>query len=264
MRLNTLGCRACRIKYSEVLKDFLKDKLEGLCGDCKERYARNPLRVLDCKVAPCKVVIAGAPDVSTILCAECVEHFERVKTCLGAADIDFRVDPKLVRGLDYYTRTVFEVYHEAVGVENSLGGGGRYDHLVEEFGGPATPAVGFSSGLERVLLAVEAEKSGAGGGDATEVLFASIGDGAFIEAFTLAAEVRKRRRVWLEFDQRKLDRQLATSAKMGARFTAIIGEDEIARGVVRIKDMVSGEQTEVKRSDVVAWLEDRLGGKRGE
>ena len=267
MRLNTLGCRACRIKYSEVLKDFLADKLEGLCGDCKERYARNPLRVLDCKVAPCKVVLAGAPDISTILCAECVEHFGRVQACLKQAGIDFRVDPKLVRGLDYYTRTVFEVYHEAVGVENSLGGGGRYDHLVEEFGGPATPAVGFSSGLERVLLAMEAEKSAARGDgaiDATEVLFASLGERAFVEAFTLAAEVRKRRRVWLEFDQRKLDRQLATAAKMGARFTAMIGDDEIARGVVRIKDMVSGEQVEVKRQDVVAWLEDRLGGKRGE
>jgi histidyl-tRNA synthetase len=243
------------------LRDFLADKLEGLCGDCKERFARNPLRVLDCKVAPCKVVIAGAPDVSTILCVECVEHFERVQACLKKAGIDFRVDPKLVRGLDYYTRTVFEVYHEAVGVDSSLGGGGRYDHLVEEFGGPATPAVGFSSGLERVLLAVEAEKSAARGDEATEVLFASLGDEAFIEAFTLAAQVRKRHRVWLEFDQRKLDRQLATAAKIGARFTAIIGDDEIARGVVRIKDMVSGEQVEVRRQDVVAWLEDRLGGK---
>jgi histidyl-tRNA synthetase len=264
MRLNTLGCRPCRIKYSEVLKDFLADKLEGLCGDCKERYARNPMRVLDCKVASCKSLIGSAPDISTILCAECVEHFERVKACLKAAGIDFRVDPKLVRGLDYYTRTVFEVYHEAVGVENSVGGGGRYDHLVEEFGGPATPAVGFSSGLERVLLAVEAEKCAAGGGDATDVLFASLGERAFIEAFTLAAEVRKRRRVWLEFDQRKLDRQLATAARLGAKFTVIIGDDEIARGVVRIKDMVSSEQVEVTRQDVVRWVEDRLGGKPSE
>jgi histidyl-tRNA synthetase len=261
MRLNTLGCRACRIKYSEVLREFLKDKLDGLCGDCKERYARNPLRVLDCKVAACKAVIAGAPDVATMLCADCVEHFDRVKASLTAAGIDFRVDPKLVRGLDYYTRTVFEVYHEAVGVENSLGGGGRYDHLVEEFGGPATPAVGFSSGLERVILAVEAERTAPAAGETAAVVFASLGERAFIEAFTLAAEVRRRHRVWLEFDSRKLDRQLATAAKLGARFTAIVGEEELARGVVRIKDMTSGEQTELKRQDVVAWLETMLGGK---
>ena len=258
MRLNTLGCRPCRIKYSEVLKGFLADKLEGLCGDCKERFARNPLRVLDCKVASCKALIGSAPDISTILCAECVQHFERVKACLEAAGISYQVDPKLVRGLDYYTRTVFEVFHEAVGVENSVGGGGRYDHLVEEFGGPSTPAVGFSSGLERVLLAVEAEKLAVGGERAADVLFASLGERAFIEAFTLAAEARKRRRVWLEFDQRKLDRQLATAARLGASFAVIMGEDEIVRGVARVKDMASGEQVEVARQDVVAWLEARL------
>ncbi|HVP57870.1 MAG TPA: histidine--tRNA ligase [bacterium] len=264
MRINTLGCRSCRIKYSEILKDFLSDKLEALCADCKERYAKNPLRVLDCKVAACKVVIARAPDVSTILCAECVEHFDRVKACLQAAGLSFRVDPKLVRGLDYYTRTVFEVYHEAVGIENSLGGGGRYDHLVEEFGGPATPAVGFSSGLERVLLAVEAEGSARGASEAADIVFASLGEQAFIEAFTLASEARKRWRVWLEFDQRKLDRQLATAAKLGARLTAIIGDDELARGVVRIKDMASGDQIELRRQDVIAWLDNRLGGKSSE
>ena len=266
-RLNTLGCRPCRIKYSEILKDFLKDKLVDLCGDCKERYARNPLRVLDCKNAACKAMIGEAPEVGTILCEECVAHFEKVQTYLKEAGIDFRVDPKLVRGLDYYTRTVFEVFHEALGVENSLGGGGRYDHLVKELGGPETPAVGFSSGLERVVLALEAEDAVKTGDDAIEIFLACLGERAFLSAFRLAAALRKRHRLWLEFDRRKLDRQLATAAKLGVRFTLIIGDDEIARGVVRVKEMASGEQLEVKAEEVVVWLEnrlsDRLSGKSG-
>ncbi len=261
LRLNTLGCRACRIKYSGVLRDFLKDKLADLCADCRERYGRNPLRVLDCKNAACKVIIERAPEIEALLCEECVANFEKVQAYLKEAGIDFRVDPKLVRGLDYYTRTVFEVFDEALGVDNSLGGGGRYDHLVEEFGGPQTPAVGFSSGLERVILAIEAEKPMKDQDDKIEVFIASLGEKALLSAFRLAAELRKRHRVWLEFDQRKLDRQLGTAAKLGARFTAIIGDDEIMRGVVRLKEMASGEQTEVKADQVITWLEARLGGE---
>jgi histidyl-tRNA synthetase len=261
VRLNTLGCRPCRIKYSDVLKEYLKDKLDGLCGDCKERYARNPLRVLDCKVSACKTAIGEAPEVGTVLCEECVAHFGKVKTYLAEAGVDFRVDPKLVRGLDYYTRTVFEVYHEALGVENSVGGGGRYDHLVEEFGGTPTPAVGFSSGLERIILAVEAEHTMKSEEKRIEIFIASLGERAFLAAFALAAELRRRHRVWLEFDARKIDRQLGTAAKLGARVTVIIGEEELARGVVKVKDMASSEQLEIKIGEAAAWLDNRLGGE---
>jgi histidyl-tRNA synthetase len=261
VRLNTLGCRPCRIKYSEVLKEYLKDKLDGLCGDCKERYARNPLRVLDCKVSACKTAIGEAPEVAAVLCEECVAHFDKVKTYLAEAGVDFRVDPKLVRGLDYYTRTVFEVYHEALGVENSVGGGGRYDHLVEELGGTPTPAVGFSSGLERIILAVEAEHTMKPEDKRIEIFIASLGERAFLAAFALAAELRGRHRVWLEFDARKIDRQLGTAAKLGARVTIIIGEEELAHGVVKVKDMASSEQLEIKIGEAVAWLDNRLGGE---
>jgi histidyl-tRNA synthetase len=218
------------------------------------------LRVLDCKVASCKVTIGEAPEVATILCTECVQHFDRVKACLAADDIVFSVDPKLVRGLDYYTRTVFEVYHEAIGVENSLGGGGRYDHLVEEIGGPATPAVGFSAGLERVVAAVQAEGRLKAAGSAPEVFVASLGERALVPAFRMATQLRERHRVWLEFDQRRLDRQLGTAGKLGARYTIIIGEDEIAKDVVKMKDMGSGEQCEVPTGQVEAYLESRLPG----
>ncbi|MFH1314489.1 MAG: histidine--tRNA ligase [Candidatus Eisenbacteria bacterium] len=260
MRLNTLGCKPCRVKYSEVLRGFLEGRLERLCGDCHDRFERNPLRVLDCKNRGCRVVIAEAPDVATILCDECVEHFDRVKGYLEMAGIEFYVDPKLVRGLDYYTRTVFEVFHESAGVDSSLGGGGRYDELVEGVGGPSTPAVGFSAGMERIILALRAEKTADSIGGGVDVYVAPVGDEATAVAYELAGELRKTHAVWLEFDQRKLDRQLRSASKLGARFTAIIGSDEIVRNVVRIKDMNSGEQHEVDRADVAAWLREQCGG----
>lgn len=262
VRLNTLGCKDCRVRYSGILKDFLKDRLSLLCGDCNDRYARNPLRVLDCKVPTCRATIGEAPEVGTILCEECVRHFDRVKACLTDVGIAFSVDAKLVRGLDYYTRTVFEVFHEALGIENSVGGGGRYDHLVEEIGGPATPAVGFSAGLERLVAAVQSEGSLEAKDDTTDVFVASLGERSLVPAFRLAAELRKRYRVWLEFDQRRIDRQMGTAAKMGARYTIIIGEDEIAKDVVKIKDMGSGEQAEIKAGSVSAYLETVTGGER--
>jgi histidyl-tRNA synthetase len=262
VRLNTLGCKDCRVRYSGILKDFLKDRLSLLCGDCNDRYARNPLRVLDCKVPTCRATIGEAPEVGTILCEECVRHFDRVKACLTDVGIAFSVDAKLVRGLDYYTRTVFEVFHEALGIENSVGGGGRYDHLVEEIGGPATPAVGFSAGLERLVAAVQSEGSLEAKDDTTDVFVASLGERSLVPAFRLAAELRKRYRVWLEFDQRRIDRQMGTAAKMGARYTIIIGEDEIAKGVVKIKDMGSGVQAEIKAGSVSAYLETVTGGER--
>lgn len=259
VRINTLGCRPCRIKYSGVLKDFLKEKLGALCADCRERFARNPLRVLDCKNPNCRAIIAKAPEVRAILCEECVRHFESVQACLAEAGIVYAVDSRLVRGLDYYTRTVFEVFHADVGAENAVGGGGRYDHLVEEMGGPATPAVGFSAGLERLVDAVKAEGSMREENSGIEVFVASFGVRALLPAFRLAAELRARHRVWLEFDQRKIDRQLGTASKLGARFTVIIGDDEAARGISKIKDMASGEQVEVELGAVAAWLDRKTG-----
>jgi histidyl-tRNA synthetase len=262
VRLNTLGCKACRTRYSGILKDFLKGRLGLLCGDCHERFARNPLRVLDCKVTSCKAAIVEAPEVGAILCEECVRHFDKVKALLAGAGVSFNVDAKLVRGLDYYTRTVFEVFHEALGVENSVGGGGRYDHLVEEIGGPATPAVGFSAGLERLVAAVQAEGLLGPEADAVEVFVASLGERSLVPAFRLAADLRTRHRVWLEFDPRRIDRQMGTAAKLGARHTVIIGDDEIAKGVVKVKDMDSGEQVEIGAEAVGAYLEAKAGGER--
>jgi histidyl-tRNA synthetase len=260
VRLNTLGCKECRVKYSGILRDFLKDKLESLCGDCHDRFEKNPLRILDCKNKNCKAVIADAPDIAEMLCADDVGHLERVKGFLTAAGVDFYVDAKLVRGLDYYTRTVFEVIHEAAGEDLALGGGGRYDELVEVIGGPSTPAVGFSLGLERVITALTEGKREDTAGAAPTVYIASLGDDAADRAFELAGVMRERFPAWLEFDQRKLDRQLKSASKMGAKFTVIIGSEELAQGMVRVKDMDSGEQTMVRNDDIVTWILKRIGG----
>jgi histidyl-tRNA synthetase len=260
IRLNSLGCKACRVRYSQVVKDFLKDKLWGLCDDCNERFQRNPLRVLDCKRKKCKLVIAEAPEVGTILCADCVEHLKQVRDHLEGAGIEFYLDSRLVRGLDYYTRTVFEIVDESAGEDLALGGGGRYDNLVEELGGPSTPAVGFSLGLERIIEALQRGKKEPQEGIAPQVYVAYIGEEASGSAFNLAGRLRERFTVWLEFDQRKLERQLRTASKLGARFTAILGSEEMARGVVRLKDMAAGEQYEIELDQVAGWLAERLGG----
>lgn len=264
LRINTLGCKDCRERYSGVVKDFLGERLGQLCEDCHDRFGRNPLRVLDCKVPSCKDIIREAPAVDVVLDEDCAAHFDEVKHYLEVAGVEFCVDAKLVRGLDYYTRTVFEVFHSATGVDNSLGGGGRYDELVQELGGASTPAVGFSAGLERIILALKAEASGAGEGTYIDVYVASIADESFEFAFKLANDLRKEFRVWLEFESRRPQKQLAAASRMGAAYTAVLGEDEVKKGTVIFKQMESGEQVEVKRKEAGAWLRSHLGGERGD
>jgi histidyl-tRNA synthetase len=264
IRLNTLGCKECRERYSEVVRRFLEDRLDELCEDCHDRFRRNPLRVLDCKNEACKRVIKEAPAVDTVLDDECIAHFSQVKHLLRLAGVDFYVDSRLVRGLDYYTRTVFEVFHAGAGEDSSLGGGGRYDELVQELGGPSTPAVGFSAGVERIVLALEAEALKSEGPRPVDVYVASISGESFDYAFDLANELRTNFRVWLEFESRRPQKQLGAASKMGAVYTALVGEDEVRTGSVVFKHMGSGDQSEVKRDEAAAWLGGNLGGKARE
>ncbi len=260
VRLNSLGCKDCRKRFTPVLKEFLSSQLGDLCSDCKERYERNPLRAFDCKVETCKKIMALAPTIDTILCTNCKNHFGKVADRLELVGVDFYVDTRLVRGLDYYTRTVFEIFSSATGVENSLGGGGRYDELVEELGGPPTPAVGFSAGLERIIMAIKDSGSQDKAKSWIDIFIAPVGEASFGKAFEIAAELRKKYKVWFEYDTRKIDRQLSSASKLRVLYTVIIGEDELARGVVRIKDMKTGEQFEVERSEILTWFEKALRG----
>jgi histidyl-tRNA synthetase len=185
--LNSLGDAACRPVYREKIREYFGERVNDLCGDCKERLRTNPLRILDCKVPSCQPVLAGAPRMLDFLCDPCREHFEGVQAALRALAIPFEIAPRLVRGLDYYTRTVFEVHSGALGAQSAVGGGGRYDLLVEEFGGPSVPALGFSIGLERLLLAVGPAAAGAG---APDVVIISREPSASLEALSLARELR--------------------------------------------------------------------------
>ncbi len=260
VRLNSLGCEKCRVEYSGIVKSFLEGNLKHLCQDCHERFARNPLRVLDCKQKKCKAVVAKAPEIGEVLCQPCRDHLEEVKRLIKLGGVESYLDARLVRGLDYYTRTVFEVFHEASGIDNSLGGGGRYDRLVEDLGGPSMPAVGFSAGMERIGQALEIDGVNLETNQSVDVFIAPMGGQAFEKAFELARDLRLNLRVWLEFDERKIDRQLRTASRLGVRFTVIIGSDEISRGIVKVKDMTTGEQYEVEQSGVAGWLKKRLGG----
>ncbi len=260
VRVNTLGCKSCRERYSAVVRGFLEDRLVRLCEDCHDRFKRNPLRVLDCKVESCREAVADAPPIDAVLDDECIAHFDEVRKYLKLAGVDFYVDSKLVRGLDYYTRTVFEVFHGATGVDSSLGGGGRYDELVQELGGPSTPAVGFSAGLERIVLALKAEAAHVDEASSVDVYVASIAEESYEYAFRLAGELRTDLRVWLEFESRRPQKQLASASRMGACYTALLGEDEVKKGTVVFKHMESGEQAKVARADAGAWLKNRLGG----
>lgn len=261
IRINSLGCESCRVAYSGIVRKYLSNRLDDLCQDCNQRFERNPLRILDCKKERCRSVISEAPDIGETLCASCLEHLGTVEGLLADANVDFYRDPKLVRGLDYYTRTVFEAYHTTSGVDLSLGGGGRYDRLVEDLGGRSTPAVGFSAGMERIALSLESEGIRLSDDQNIQVFIASIGEDALKQSFEMARELRKSYRVWLEFEARKIDRQLATASRLGARIALVLGPDEISRGVVKAKKMTTGEQFEVPTDQIPKWVGLELGGE---
>ena len=258
--LNSLGDSVCRPRYREVIREYFRKHADRLCGDCKERLETNPLRILDCKVPSCAPVIAGAPSVLDSLCAECAEHFEAVERALAGLGISYEVDPRLVRGLDYYTRTVFEIHAAGLGAQNAVGGGGRYDQLVKDFGGPDTPAIGFSIGMERLLLAVG--DSAALPPPSPDVCVIALQPGAQIEAQALARllrgqleepETRKALRVMVDVSGRSANAQMKWASKIGARWAVFVPKG--AEGYA-VRDMAAGKDEAKQRSDedLRRWL----------
>ncbi|MGB4002063.1 MAG: histidine--tRNA ligase [Bacillota bacterium] len=257
VRLNSIGCPECRNRYKESLIEILSKHVDELCADCNRRLTRNPLRVLDCKNEQCKAQAGAVPPIYEHLCEDCSLHFEGVKQCLEALDIAYELDPTIVRGLDYYTKTVFEVIHSGLGAQDALGGGGRYDGLAEELGGKPTPGVGFAAGIERavqVLQGAADEKTGqfASGID---LFIAALGDEARLEAFRQANDLRKHGvSVDIDYLERSLKSQMKFADKLGARKVAIIGEDELKGNYVILRDMETREQTRVPSGDLVKAL----------
>jgi histidyl-tRNA synthetase len=244
--LNSIGCNACRPRYLQSLKSYYSDHLSGLCPDCKSRFEKNPLRLLDCKKPSCSNVTTAAPKSIDFLCRECLAHFESVVGYLEALKLPFELNHRLVRGLDYYTKTVFEIQPPGEAAQSALGGGGRYDDLIQELGGKATPAIGFAAGMERVVLNLKKQKIVVPDLTAPPVFIAHLGNEAKLEGMKLASALRENGiAAMTATGDRSLKGQFRQADSLGSNYVAIIGEDEVKSGTLTLRNMVTGEQKTV-------------------
>lgn len=254
-QLNSTGCPRCRPGYVRVLKEYYYQHLDEICDDCRRRVGQNPLRVLDCKAEVCQPVIEKAPPITDHLCAECTRHFALLREYLDLLGRSYTLNHRLVRGLDYYTKTVFEVWAGGIGAQAAVCGGGRYDGLAEALGGPPTPGVGVAAGLERIILVMKAQEVTVPPLSAPSVFLAHLGPEAKREAVRLADSLRRAGvATWLAFGSRGLRSQLREAGRRRAHFVVILGEAELARGVAAVRDMASKQQTEVGLEELVMWL----------
>ncbi len=256
--INSIGCPACRAAYNKALKDFFAPRLEELCYDCKARFEKNPLRLLDCKEEGCKKINASAPSILDYLCEDCSAHFEEVKACLRSAGVEYEIDPRIVRGLDYYTRTVFEFVSSAIGAQGTVCAGGRYDGLIAELGGSSVPAVGFAAGIERLLMVMEQTGVQLPDEEVPTVYLAGMDGECRQKAFELASGLRKAG-IFAEIDlmERSIKAQFKYADKIGAKYVAVIGGNELAEGVLNVKNMADGSSEKVSFSEIVAYFQGR-------
>jgi histidyl-tRNA synthetase len=257
--LNSLGCPLCRPRYRDALKAFLAERLADLCEACRRRFETNPLRILDCKREECKTATQNAPAITGYLGPECVGHFEAVTAALTDVGLGYRLEPRLVRGLDYYTKTAFEFTAEGLGAQNTIAAGGRYDGLVEALGGPPTPAVGFALGIERVVALLPLGNAPA---PALGVFLAALGEAAGRRLAALMTTLRDAGiRAETDYDRGSLKSQMRKADKLGARFTVIIGDDELATHTAVVRDMATKAQHDVALAQLPQFLSDRLGAR---
>lgn len=242
LNINSIGCPKCRNKYNEALKEFLNQNYDELCGTCKSRFEKNPMRILDCKEKKCKEINKNAPVILDYICEECQDHFDNLKRYLEVMGIEYKIDPYIVRGLDYYTKTVFEVINKDI----TVCGGGRYDKLIEEIGGPDMPAVGFGMGLERLLMTLEEENIEIPKPDLLDLYIGSMGDVANLQSFNIIYNLRK---LGLSCDgdhmKKSVKAQMKFANKLGANYSMILGDDELSNKKANLKRMSDGEIFEV-------------------
>jgi len=263
IKINSVGCKVCRPVYHEKLKSFLEPRLNDLCETCQGRFHTNPLRILDCKVPTCQAAVKDAPLLMDHLCEDCQTHFTGLKQSLEAFEVPFVVDPRIVRGLDYYTKTAFEIVSENIGAQSTVCGGGRYDGLVEDVGGPRTPGVGFGLGIERLILTLEAEGVAFPEPEPTQVFIVILGDAPKLTGLGILKHLRDSG-IKSEFDHlnRSLKAQMRYADKLGARYTLILGEEELKSREVTVKNMQTSDQETVKIDGVADYIAARLGGSR--
>ena len=251
LKINTVGCPACRPIFRRKLTEYFSENVEELCGDCKRRLEKNPLRILDCKIDGLKDFMDDAPRIETCLCDDCREHFNAVKKFLTAAGIEFVIDNRLVRGLDYYTKTAFEIQYAPLGAQSAVAGGGRYDGLIKEIGGEDTPAVGFAAGLERILLALELQGLIPAQDKKIAAFVVSGGATSEIYAFKLLTDLRRKNiSAAIDFGKKSMKAQMKAAAKSGAKFALIVGDDEIASSTVNVKNLETSTQEKIPVEEV--------------
>lgn len=253
--INSMGCPECRKKYNEALKGYFADKLDKLCPTCRERYYKNPLRILDCKEEGCKALCKDAPKIVDYLCDDCSSHFKKLQELLTDCGVAYEINPFIVRGLDYYTKTVFEFVTTALGSQGTVCGGGRYDNLISELGGTPTCGVGFGMGIERLLMLMEAENVVIPMHENVKLYIASMGDEAYKKAFEIASELRDKD-VKAEIDHagRGIKAQFKYADKIRAENVVTLGDNELLTGVAQIKNMADGKLTEIKISDISSYF----------
>ena len=246
LNINSIGCPTCRANYHKALKEYFAGRKEELCPTCQDRLDRNPMRILDCKSPICSEIASKAPVILDYLCDDCREHFEKLQEILTLTGIEFSINPKIVRGLDYYTRTVFEFITTDIGAQGTVCGGGRYDGLIETLGGPKTPALGFGMGLERLIITMEKQGCEFMEPEKCDIYFVSMGENAQKKAAALAALFREDG-YRAEFDVvgRGLKPQMKYADKIGAKFVMVLGDSELESNTAKFKEMKTGRQTEV-------------------
>lgn len=260
LRINSIGCPACRETHRKALREFLEPKYDGLCDTCKVRYEKNPLRIMDCKSEVCQALVVGAPNMLDYLCDECQDAFDDLQSNLNSFGIPFIIDSGIVRGLDYYTKTAFEFVTNSIGAQGTICGGGRYDYLIEQLGGPPIPGVGFGLGIERLLLVMESNCVVIPEPEVPELFIAVIGDTAKAYGLKLARDLRaKGHGVQMDSLMRNIKGQLKYSDRLNAKYTAVIGDDELAKNRMNIKNMATGQQIELPFEDLGSYLEENKG-----
>lgn len=261
LNINSIGCPTCRAKYQEILKAFLSEKKDKLCQTCQERFDKNPMRILDCKVETCQNEIEGAPLMLDYICEECQNHFEEVKDYLNAANINFEVNPKIVRGLDYYTKTAFEFVSHNIGAQGTVCGGGRYDGLVEQIGGPKVSGIGFGMGLERLLLVLENSGFEIPKPNNCQVFFVSLGEAARKTVFKMVQEMREEN-ISADMDHlaRSAKAQFKYSNKLGSQFNITIGDTELEKEMAMVKNMETGQQEEIAFNQLTGYIQNLIRG----
>lgn len=253
LEINSIGCPECRAKYNEAIREYFGKRVEKLCGNCKSRLEKNPMRLIDCKVPSCAEIAKDAPSILDYLCEECESHFEQVKKYLEIAGIEYQVNPTIVRGLDYYTKTVFEFVFDAIGSQGTVCGGGRYDGLIEQLGGQHLPSLGYAMGIERLLMVMENQGIEIPAEEPCALYIAGLGEAAQAKAFELVNSVRSSG-LAAETDVvgRGLRPQMKYADKIGARFSMVIGDNELEQNSAEVKNMTTGEKTPLPLDDSFA------------